>query len=222
MLIADFFHKKSLSYLHLQSSLLIEFWRCFNVFFCPDCRYSKEVKKASFLPMIATVLVVLGVTPETVWARALGEPGCLAQIQGRIVTDQQAKLLSPVCREFRTRYLAGLQALSRDSEKMFNGLASEISAAKGATPPYTALLLAVLSQESRSPKDQPLLQAIEKRAAIEARLKVPFRYGAAAIERLKNSECKNFHDPFYAEICERSDPVYRRVVALGESKEMKR
>jgi|GEM_PF-3530974 len=146
---------------------------------------------------------------------SLQEPGCLSLVQGKAISDDAAKFLPKRCQEFREAYLDGLERLAHTPQKFENGLKDSIASAKGHRSPYTALVLAVLS---RSPEqNKVLLPALEKRAALESKLKVAHPYAKAAFERLKTGECASFKSAVYDELCRAHDAVYERVAAINES-----
>lgn len=128
------------------------------------------------------------------------------------MSDEVAKQLPKKCQAFRKEYLNGLETLAHQSQKFENRLKESIESAKGHVAPYTALLLAVLSQ---SPKqNQALLSALE-RAAIESQLKVNYPYGRAALERIKNGKCTTVRGAVFKELCIGQDLTYKRIVALN-------
>lgn len=134
-------------------------------------------------------------------------------IQGKAISDEAAKFLPKRCQAFREAYLDGLDQLAHSRQKFENGLKDSIASAKGHASPYTALVLAVLSRNPEQNKG--VLPALEKRAALESKLKIPYPYAKAALERIKTGECTGFKDALYDEICRSHDAVYERIVAIN-------
>ena len=131
------------------------------------------------------------------------------------MSDEAAKHLPQKCQAFRKEYLKGLETLAHQPQKFENRLKESIESAKGHVAPYTSLLLAVLSQNPK--QNKILLAALEKRAAVESKLKVNYPYGRAALERIKNGKCVSVKGPAFTELCYGQDLIYERIVALNVS-----
>jgi hypothetical protein len=173
------------------------------------------VKKADLLAILSMILIDPTGSHWSYASADANEPGCLRAIQGKAISDDAAKLLPKKCQAFRKVYLDGLDDLAHQPEKFESRLKDSIESAKGNESPYSSLVIAVLSQNPK--QNEKLLPALEKRAAIETKLKLNYPYARVALEKIKTGKCGNFKAAIYDELCRGSDAVYARMVALNQS-----
>lgn len=139
------------------------------------------------------------------------DPGCLKVIQGKVITDQAAKLLPKDCQAFRKNYLKSLSLLSVSSAQFSQELSKQILAKKSFEPPYDAILISTFSKNI----SDELKSAIHVRAQIETHKKIKYKYALAVEERLKSGSCSaQFSESVYDEVCRGKDLVFDRIEKL--------
>jgi hypothetical protein len=176
-------------------------------------RYPKSMKKVAFSALFLLIFSFpAGATPALVPVPLnAGEPGCLDSIQGKVISDENAKTLPPECQTFRNAYLYGLRTYSENPQKLSEEIKTAIQDSvtkKSARPPYDALLLALYT------KDASVKKAIEARAAYERKAKIFYAYADALLERINTGKCTHFKMPGYAEICQSRDLLFEHLIAL--------
>jgi hypothetical protein len=139
-----------------------------------------------------------------------GAPGCWDKFHGGAMTSEEINQLALPCKNFRSDYFASVAMAQKNPSQFEKKLVQALNSATRSRAPYEAIFLATVIQ---TPK---LKAALQKRAAIEKKLKVAFPYAEVASYRLSGKDCganPEFLKLAYSEICLGRDsilPVYFR------------
>ena len=188
----------------------------FSLGHCAGFRYPNEVRTRSFLLLFSMLFASvadasLGLSSSEEFLQS-GDPGCLHMVQGRAISDEGAKQLPEICRRFRKTYLWSLREFTDHPQVLEKELATLLHHSKTYVPPYNAILISLFTESGA------LTQAIEARAKIEKKLKVKWRYGEAAFQRMKTGTCEKefLSQSQYDEICLGKDLAFHRIRELNE------
>jgi hypothetical protein len=163
--------------------------------------YSIEVSLTNGKSSLSLFFLIFGtLLPfENGVAMGGGTPGCFELIVNRPLTSVEVSRLPMDCQEMRKDYFELIDSLSKDRKNTVRRMKGELERASGARTPYSLVLFSMLMGEP------DLQKALSKRAFIEKKLKVPYRYADAALLRAKGGEClregRKFAHEFYREIC---------------------
>ncbi len=134
-----------------------------------------------------------------------GNPGCFEVIRNRALSAHEVSSLPLACRHLHADYASLQEALLRDRPQAIGYIQKALLKSTLSQSPYEAILFSMLLSE------KSLIPTLEKRAKIDQKIRVPFRYAALAVERLKGKTCldlgSRYSSEFYQELCHVQDPL---------------
>jgi hypothetical protein len=146
-----------------------------------------------------------------------GRPGCYSLFHNGALTSKQIAELPVECQEFRDDYFSSIDLGEKNPKAYEQKLVQALTKAHEARAPYEAIFFATLIHS------KALKHALQKRAAVEKKLKVPFQYANVALYRLDGKECfkdKTYSNDSYRELCNSEDTILPTLFDLAEQKRL--